>query len=140
MLTAVCPSQWIIRSELVDRVRVFHPGLSSSPGLRQHCGSLLHRTHWLLSHRINAVSSTVVIRFHPRQRDEITLLLERCFIEPVADAGLEQALAAETRITDITHSSSFQQALRSGVICGSVLLIDSILAIPRWVLAWWPPC
>ncbi|WP_186498938.1 hypothetical protein [Synechococcus sp. A15-24] len=90
----------------------------------------MHRTHWLLSHRINAVSSTVVIRFHPRQRDEITLLLERCFIEPVADSGLEQALAAETRITDITHSSSFQQALRSGVICGSVLLIDSILAIP----------
>ena len=130
MLTAVSPSPWIIRSELVDRLRVFHPGLSSSPGLRQHCGSLLHRTHWLLSHRINAVSSTVVIRFHPRQRGEITLLLERCFIEPVADSGLEQALAAETRITDITHSSSFQQALRSGVICGSVLLIDSILAIP----------
>ena len=130
MLTAVSPSPWIIRSELVDRVRVFHPGLSSSPGLRQHCGSLLHRTHWLLSHRINAVSSTVVIRFHPRQRGDIPLLLERCFIEPVADSGLEQALASETRVTDITHSSSFQQALRSGAICGSVLLIDSILAIP----------
>ena len=129
-ITAVSSSIWQIRSELSDRIRVFHPGLSSSPGLRQHCGSLLHRTHWLLSHRINAVSSTVVIRFHPRQRSDITLLLERCFIEPVADSGLEQALAAETRVTDITHSSSFQQALRSGAICGSVLLIDSIVAIP----------
>ena len=130
MLTAVSPSPWIIRSELSNRVRVFHPGLSSSPGLRQHCGSLLHRTHWLLSHRINAVSSTVVIRFHPRQRDDIALLLERCFIEPVADSGLEKALAAESRVTDITHSTSFQKALRSGAICGSVLLIDAIVAIP----------
>ena len=134
MLTAVSPSPWTIRSELVDRVRVFHPGLSSSPGLRQHCGSLLHRTHWLLSHRINAVSSTVVIRFHPHLRGEITLLLERCFIEPVVDSGLEQALAAETRVTDITHSSSFREALRSGVIFGSVLLIDSIVAIPPLAL------
>ena len=134
MLTVVSPSPWIIRSELLDRVRVFHPGLSSSPGLRQHCGSLLHRTHWLLSHRINALSSTVVIRFHPRQRGDITLLLERCFIEPVADSGLEQALAAGSRVTDITHSSSFKQALRSGAICGSALLIDSIVAIPSFGL------
>ena len=130
MLTAVSPCPWIIRSELADRIRIFHPGLSNSPGLRQHCGSLLHRTHWLLSHRINSVSSTVVIRFQPCHRNDITLLLERCFTEPVADSGLEQALIAETRVTDITHSSSFQQALRSGAICGSVLLIDSIVAIP----------
>ena len=130
MLTAVSSSSWIIRSELDDRVRVFHPGLSSSPGLRQHCGSLLHRTHWLLSHRINAVSSTVVIRFHPRQRGDIALLLERCFVEPVADSGLEEALAAESRLTDVTHSSSFRQALRNGVICGSLLLMDTIVAIP----------
>ena len=130
MLAAASPSPWIIRSELADRIRVFHPGLSSSPGLRQHCVSLLHRTHWLLSHRINAVSSTVVIRFHPRQRGDITLLLDRCFIDPVADSGLEQALAAESRITDITHSSAFQKALRTGAICGSILFIDSIVAVP----------
>jgi len=129
MLTAVSPYPWIIRSELVDRIRVFHPGLSNSPGLRQHCGSLLHRTHWLLSHRINSVSSTLVIRFQPCHRSAITLLLERCFTEPVADSGLEKALSAESWFTDITHSSSFKQALRGGVICGSVLLLDSIVAI-----------
>ena len=129
MLTAVSPYPWIIRSELADRIRVFHPGLSNSPGLRQHCGALLHRTHWLLSHRINSVSSTVVIRFQPCHRSDITLLLERCFIEPVADSGLEKALSAESWFTDITHSSSFKQALRGGAICGSVLLLDTIVAI-----------
>ena len=99
--TASSSSTWHIRSELSDRVRVFHPGLSSSPGLRRHCGSLLHRTHWLLSHRINAISSTVVIRFNPSQKNELTLLLERCFVEPFADSSLEQVLSEESFVTDI---------------------------------------
>ena len=127
-------STWQIRSELSDRVRVFHPGLSSSPGLRRHCGSLLHRTHWLLSHRINAISSTVVIRFNPSQKNELTLLLERCFVEPFADSSLEHVLSEESFVTDIAHSSSFHQSLKNGLIFGSVLLLDSLVVLPPFSL------
>ena len=132
--TASSSSTWQIRSELSDRVRVFHPGLSSSPGLRRHCGSLLHRTHWLLSHRINAISSTVVIRFNPSQKNELTLLLERCFVEPFADSSLEQVLSDESFVTDIAHSSSFHQSLKNGLIFGSVLLLDSLVVLPPFSL------
>ena len=51
---------WQIRSEIDGRLRIFHPGLSNSLGLRRHCSSVLHRTHWLISHRINVVAAGLV--------------------------------------------------------------------------------
>jgi hypothetical protein len=133
-ITSAASSTWQIRNELSDRVRVYHPGLSASPGLRRHCGSLLHRTHWLLSHRINAISSTVVIRFNPSQKNKLTLLLERCFVEPFADSSLEQVLSEESVITDIVRSSSFRQSLKNGLIFGSVLFLDSLVVLPPFSL------
>ena len=123
-------SSWQIRSCLSGRVRVFHPGLSDSPGLRRHCAGVLHRTHWLLSHRINGLSGTLVLRFPSHEQDQIDLLLKQCFIDPFGDSSLETVLSSESSTTDIVRSSSFRSALRTGVTCGSILLIDSLVALP----------
>ena len=121
---------WQIRSRLNGRLRVFHPGLSESPGLRRHCAGVLHRCHWLVSYRINGLSGTVVFRFHLEKQDQIDRLLSRCFVDPFADSSLESVLSSESSTTDIVRSSSFRSALKTGVTCGSILLINSLVALP----------
>jgi hypothetical protein len=128
--STVAKSPWRIRSCLSGRLRVFHPGLSDSPGLRRHCAGVLHRTHWLLSHRINGLSGTLVLRFPSHEQDQIDLLLNQCFVDPFGDSSLETILSSETSTADIVRSSTFRSALRTGVSCGSILLIDSMVALP----------
>ena len=126
---------WQIRSEIDGRLRIFHPGLSNSLGLRRHCSSVLHRTHWLISHRINVVSSTVVIRFPLGQREQLISLLARCFIDPFSDQGLESTLSQDNQITDVVERPSFRKAIRNGAICASVLAVDSLFVLPPFSLA-----
>ena len=126
---------WEIRSEIDGRLRIFHPGLSSSLGLRRHCASVLHRTHWLTSHRINVVSSTVVLRFPSAERDHCVALLTRCFVDPFADQNVESALTSDNQITDIVERPAFRKALRNGLICASILALDSLFIIPPLTLA-----
>ena len=126
---------WEIRSEIDGRLRIYHPGLSSSLGLRRHCASVLHRTHWLISHRINVVSSTVVLRFPSVERDHCIALLTRCFIDPFTDQNVESALSRDNQITDIVERPPFRDALRSGVICASILALDSLFVIPPLTMA-----
>ena len=128
--STLAESPWQIRSCLAGRLRVIHPGLSDSTGLRRHCAGVLHRTHWLLSHRINGLSGTLVIRFPSHEQDQIDLLLHQCFIDPFGDSKLESILSSESTIRDIVRSSSFRSALRTGATCGSILLIDSLIALP----------
>ena len=128
--STLAESPWQIRSCLAGRLRVFHPGLSDSPGLRRHCAGVLHRTHWLLSHRINGLSGTLVLRFPSHEQDQIVLLLNQCFVDPFGDSNLESILSSESSTTDIVRSSSFRSALRTGATCGSILLIDSLIALP----------
>lgn len=123
-------SPWQIRSCLNGRLRVFHPGLSESPGLRRHCAGVLHKTHWLLGHRINGLSGTLVLRFPSNEQDQIYLLLNQCFVDPFGDSNLETVLSTESSATDIVRSSTFRSALRTGATCGSILLIDSLVALP----------
>ena len=123
-------SSWQIRSCLTGRLRVFHPGLSESPGLRRHCAGVLHKTHWLLGHRINVVSGTLVLRFPSNEQDQINFLLNQCFVDPFGDSTLETVLSTESSATDIVRSSTFRSALRTGATCGSILLIDSLVALP----------
>tara|TARA_A100001011_G_scaffold373601_1_gene433204 strand:+ start:806 stop:2950 length:2145 start_codon:yes stop_codon:yes gene_type:complete len=126
---------WVIRSEIDGRLRIFHPGLSNSLGLRRHCGSVLHRTHWLISHRINVVSSTVVIRFPLGNREHLLTVLNRCFVDPFSDTSLETALAQENQLVDIVKSQSFHHAVRNGALCASVLAFDSLMVVPPLALA-----
>ena len=131
---------WSLRSELPNRVRVFHPGLAESIGLRRHCSALLHRTHWLLGHRINVVSSTVVLRFEPHNKSELIRLLDLCFLDPDLDASIEQALSYENTLTAITRSASFRRSVNGAVLCGSVLFLEGISLLPPFglsVLATW---
>lgn len=128
--STLAESPWQIRSCLSGRLRIFHPGLSDSPGLRRHCAGVLHRTHWLLSHRINGLSGTLVLRFPAHELDQIDLLLNQCFIDPFGDSSLEKVLSSESSINDIVRSSTFRSALRTGATCGSILLIDSLVALP----------
>ena len=125
---------WQIRSDLCGRLRIFHPGLSDSPGLRRHCAGVLHRTHWLLSHRINGLSGTLVLRFPANEQNQIDLLLRRCFVDPFADSSFESLLSAESSTTDIVRSSSFRSALKTGATCGSILLINSLVTFPPLAL------
>ena len=123
-------AEWSLRSELPSRIRVFHPGLAGSIALRRHCSALLHRTHWLLGHRINVVSSTVVLRFDPNHRDDLNRLLDLCFVDPALDVSLEQALAHENSLTAITRSDPFRRSLKGVVFCGSVLVLEGISLLP----------
>ena len=126
---------WILRSELKDRVRVYHPDLSRFPGLRQHCAALLHRTHWLYGFRINTLSSTVVIRFPPDELSSLLSLLESCFIDPFADSTLETILSDENQLTNIIHNPSLKTALNRSFIIGSVLLVDTFIVTSPWILS-----
>tara|TARA_B100002051_G_scaffold108852_1_gene103756 strand:- start:1559 stop:3667 length:2109 start_codon:yes stop_codon:yes gene_type:complete len=125
---------WQIRSDFCGRLRIFHPGLSDSPGLRRHCAGVLHRTHWLLSHRINGLSGTLVLRFPANEKNQIELLLRRCFVDPFADSSFESLLSAESSTTDIVRSSPFRSALKTGATCGSILLINSLVTLPPLAL------
>ena len=126
---------WILRSELKDRVRVYHPDLSRFPGLRQHCAALLHRTHWLYGFRINTFSSTVVIRFPPGELGSLLSLLEGCFIDPFADSTLETILSDENQFTNIVHNPSLKSTLNRSFVLGSVLLVDTFIVISPWILS-----
>jgi len=126
---------WTFRSELKDRVRVYHPDLSRFPGLRQHCAALLHRTHWLYGFRINTLSSTVVIRFPPDELSSLLSLLESCFIDPFADSTLETILSDENQLTNIIHNPSLKTALNRSFIIGSVLLVDTFIVTSPWILS-----
>ena len=126
---------WILRSELKDRVRVYHPDLCRFPGLRQHCAALLHRTHWLHGFRINTLSSTVVIRFPPDELGSLLSLLESCFIDPFADSTLETILSDENQFTNIVHNPSLKSALNRSFVFGSVLLVDTFIVISPWILS-----
>ena len=131
---------WSLRSELPNRIRVFHPGLSDSISLRRHCSALLHRTHWLLGHRINVVSSTVVLRFKSQDKDELIRLLDLCFLDPALDTSIDEALTHENTLTAITRSDSFRRSVSGAVICGSVLFLEGIALLPPFglsVLATW---
>ena len=126
---------WEVRSEIDGRLRIFHPGLSNSLGMRRHCSSVLHQTHWLISHRINVVSSTVVIRFPSDQRDHLMTLLARCFVDPFSDQSVESSLSQNNQITDIVERPPFRKALRNGAICASVLALDLFFVVPPLTLA-----
>lgn len=135
MTTSTLADQtWQIRSDLSGRLRIFHPGLADSPGLRRHCAGVLHRTHWLLSHRINGLSGTLVLRFPANEHNQIDLLLRRCFVDPFADSSFESLLSAESSTTDVVRSASFRSALKTGATCGSILLINSLVVFPPLVL------
>ena len=127
--------KWTVRSEAKGRIRIFHPGLSDSPGIRRNCASILHRTHWLISHRINVVSSTVVIRFPEDQKDHLLLILKRCFVDPFSDSDFEISLSHENQLIDITGSESFRGAIRNGAICASILVLDAFFVVPPFAMA-----
>ena len=107
---------WSIKSEIDGRLRIHHPGLADSPGLRSHCGETLNHVHWLYSHRINTIASTVVIRFPKHKRSKLFELLERCFVDPFSDTSLELFLSEENQLTDIFRRKSFQGAIKTGYL------------------------
>ena len=134
-LTPLDHDAWTVRSESKGRVRIFHPGLSDSPGIRRNCASILHRTHWLIAHRINVVSSTVVIRFPEDQKVHLLLILKRCFIDPFSDSAFESSLVQENQFIDISDNRSFRNAIRNGAICASVLVLDALWVVPPFAMA-----
>jgi len=121
---------WSIKSEIDGRLRIYHPGLADSPGLRSHCGETLNHVHWLYSHRINAIASTVVIRFPKHKRSNLLELLERCFVDPFSDTSLELFLSEENQLADIFRRKSFQGAIKTGGICALLLIVDATIMLP----------
>ena len=126
---------WIIRSQINGRVRIYHPGLSKSLGIRRNCSSILHRTHWLISHRINVISSTVVIQFPDSRKDNLLLILDRCFVDPLQDNDFEDILSQKNQLNDITDNESFRQSIRNIGFCASLLILDALFVVPPIALA-----
>ncbi len=125
---------WTVKSELDGRLRIHHPGLADSPGLRRHCGETLNHARWLYSHRINAVASTVVVRFPHHERSKLLELLERCFVDPFSDTNLEFVLSQENQFADIYRRKTFQNAIKTGSICAIILIIDTTFILPPLVM------
>ena len=75
----------------------------------------------------------MVIRFPLGCRDHLITLLNRCFVDPFSDSGLESTLAKENQVVDIVTSQSFHHAARNGAICVSVLALDSLIVILLWL-------
>ena len=125
---------WTVKSEIDGRLRIHHPGLANSPGLRRHCGETLNHARWLYSHRINAISSTVVVRFPNHERSKLLKLLERCFVDPFSDTNLEFVLSQENQFADIYRRKTFQNAIKTGSICAIILIIDAAFILPPLAL------
>ena len=76
-----------------------------------------------------------MLRFPSVERDHCIALLTRCFIDPFTDQNVESALSRDNQITDIVERPPFRDALRSGVICASILALDSLFVIPPLTMA-----